>query len=246
MRISIITATKNSEASLETCIKSVINQNYGDIEYIIVDNCSTDNTLDIAKSYVDDIARIISEPDNGIFDAMNKGIKLASGDIIGFLHSDDFYAQNNVVETVVQKFANDNCQAVYADLQYVSRKNNNRIIRKWKAGNYTKASFAKGWMPPHPTFFVKRECYLKFGLYNTDYQIASDYELMLRFLHKHNISCSYINEVLVKMQVGGTSNRNIKNIVNKSKEDLDIIRRLGVGGVKTLVVKNLRKVAQFF
>lgn len=246
MRVSIITVTNNSEANLSSCINSVINQSYEDIDYIIIDNCSTDNTLDIAKSHVDYITRIVSEPDNGIFDAMNKGIRLADGDIIAFLHSDDFYANNTVIEDVVEAFSTHDCQSVYSDLQYVSKKNNDKVIRNWIAGEYKPESFAKGWMPPHPSFFVKKECYLKYGLYKTDYKIASDYELMLRFLYKHGISAFYINKVLVKMQDGGVSNKGFKNIIRKSKEDLEIIKSLRLGSYKTLVFKNLQKIKQFF
>ncbi len=245
MKVTIITTTNNSANSLSTCINSVLNQSYEDIEYIIIDNCSTDATLDIAKSYLDQISRIVSEEDEGIFDAMNKGIKLASGDIIGFLNSDDFYADNKVIEDVVNKFTEDNCMAVYSDLQYVAQNNNNKLIRNWIAGPYKSNLLLKGWMPPHPTFFVKRECYLKYGLYNTNYKIASDYELMIRFLHQHKISISYINRVLVKMRLGGKSNRSVKNIIQKSKEDLAIIKAAKIGGYKTLLLKNLCKVKQF-
>ncbi len=244
MKISIITVTKNSANSLKSCINSVINQSYENVEYIIIDNCSTDDTLQIAKSYLDQITRIVSEPDDGIFDAMNKGIKLASGDIIGFLHSDDFYADNEVLKEVANKFATDNYQALYSDLQYITKEKRSRIIRHWQAGKYNKSSFAKGWMPPHPTFFVKKECYSKYGFYNTHYKISADYELMLRLLYKHQIRCSYIKKVLVKMTIGGTSNRNFRNIIQKSKEDLMIIRKAKIGGVKTLLYKNLFKIKQ--
>jgi glycosyltransferase len=246
MTITIITATYNSAASLEDCINSVISQTYKNIEYIIIDNCSTDATLDIAKSYDDKINRIISEPDKGIFDALNKGIQIASGDYIGFLHADDFYANNQVIKNVVELLNEKQADSLYGDLQYVAQKNIKKIIRNWVAGEVTPKKLLNGWMPPHPTFFVNRNCYKKFGKFNLDYKISSDYELMLRFLGKYKISTCYLNKVLVKMRTGGTSNKNVKNIIQKSTEDLKAIKENNIGSYYTLVLKNLRKVNQFF
>lgn len=246
MTITIITATYNSAASIEDCIKSVVSQTYKDIEYILIDNCSTDNTIDIARSYGEQISRIISEPDKGIFDALNKGIQIASGDYIGFLHADDFYADNKVIQKVVDLLTETKADSLYGDLQYVGQKNTNKIIRNWKAGKFTHKKLLNGWMPPHPTFFVKRSCYRKFGLFKLDYKIAADYELMLRFLGKHKISTCYLNKIMVKMRTGGTSNKSLKNIIQKSTEDLKAIKENNIGNYYTLVLKNLRKVNQFF
>lgn len=246
MQVSIITATYNSAHGIEQCIKSVFEQTYKNIEYIVIDNCSKDGTLDIVKNYSEEISRIISEPDKGIFDALNKGIQIASGDIIGFLHADDFYADNTVIEKVVEKFVASESDSVYGDLQYVAKNNVNKVIRNWKAGEFTQKKLLHGWMPPHPTFFVKRDVYRKHGLFNLNYKIASDYELMLRFLGKYNISTSYLDMVLVKMRTGGTSNRNIKNIIKKSTEDLRAMKENNIGGYYALVLKNLRKLNQFF
>ncbi len=244
--ITIITATYNSAQGLEQCIKSVLAQTYPEIEYIIIDNCSTDTTLDIAKTYSEHISRIISEPDKGIFDALNKGIKIASGDVIGFLHADDFYASPNVIEDVMSKFDATNADSVYGDLQYVSKNNPNKIIRNWIASEFNRKKLLNGWMPPHPSFFVKRKCYLSYGLFNTNYQISSDYDLILRFLGKHKISTEYIPEVLVKMRTGGTSNRSFNNIIKKSKEDFKALKENEVGNIYTLFLKNFRKLNQFF
>ncbi len=245
MTITIITATYNSALSIEDCIKSVLSQTYKNIEYIIIDNCSTDTTLDIAKSYDEKIDRIISEPDKGIFDALNKGIQIASGDYIGFLHADDFYADNEVIENVAKLLTEKETDSLYGDLQYVGQKNSSRVIRNWIAGEFTKKKLMNGWMPPHPTFFVKRSCYRKLGLFNLDYKIAADYELMLRFLGKHSISTCYLNNVLVKMRTGGTSNKSLKNVIRKSKEDLKAIKENNMRSYYTLVLKNLRKINQF-
>ncbi len=247
MKITIITASYNSVLSIKDCVQSVINQTYFDkIEYIIIDNCSTDGTLDILKSYSAQISCIVSEPDAGIFDAMNKGIKLASGDVIGFLHSDDIYADNFVIEQVANKLADTNSSALYGDLQYITNDVNYKVVRNWIAGNYNISKLKRGWMPPHPTFFVRKQCYLDFGMYNTDYKIASDYDLMMRLLFKHKISCSYLNKVLVKMRMGGVSNNGLKNIIQKSNEDLSIIKSLGLGSYPTLIGKNISKIKQFF
>ncbi len=243
--ITIITATYNSAASLEDCIQSVLSQTYKEIEYIIIDNCSTDGTLDIAKSHSDEINRIISEPDKGIFDALNKGIKIASGEVIAFLHADDFYSNPGVIEQVMQKFQTTGVDSVYGDLQYVSKNNPERIIRNWKAGEYSQKKLLNGWMPPHPAFFVRRRCYSAFGLFNTDFHISADYDLILRFFGKHKISTTYIPDVLVKMRLGGASNRSMINIFKKSAEDLKAIKQNGTGNFSTLILKNFRKIGQF-
>jgi glycosyltransferase len=245
MLISIITATYNSAKTLEQCIKSVLNQSYQKIEYIIIDNCSTDGTLDIAKTYSEQISRIVSEPDKGIFDALNKGIQLASGEIIGFLHADDFYASNDIIEQVADKFIESGTDAVYGDLQYVSRHNSRKVVRNWIAGKYDPKQLIKGWMPPHPAFFVKRKCYKSYGSFNLNFRIAADYELILRLLAKNQIKVTYLPKVLVKMRTGGTSNKGLRNIIKKSTEDLKAMRMHQIGGFYTLVLKNLRKLNQF-
>jgi len=244
--ITIITATYNSALGLEQCIQSVLSQTYKEIEYIIIDNCSTDGTLDIAKTYSEHISRIISEPDKGIFDALNKGIKIASGEVIGFLHADDFYASPEIIEEVMLKFEASGSDSVFGDLQYISKNKPTKIIRNWVAGEFSHKKLSNGWMPPHPSFFVKRKCYLNYGLFNTNYQISSDYDLMLRFLGKHQISTSYIPKVLVKMRTGGKSNRSLNNIFIKSKEDFQALKENEIGNIYTLLLKNLRKLNQFF
>jgi glycosyltransferase involved in cell wall biosynthesis len=246
LRVSIITIVYNNRATFEECVNNVLSQSYKEIEYIVVDGGSNDGTIDIIQAYRERISQWISEPDHGIYDAMNKGIKMANGEVIGFLHSSDVYAHPRVIEGVVKVFENSNVSSVYGDLQYVDQKDLNRVIRHWKSSPYRRGKFKQGWMPPHPTFFVRREIYEKFGNFNTHFQIAGDYELMLRFLERYRISAVYIPEVLVKMRWGGISNGGVKNILVKSYEDY---RAWGMndlnGSVHTILFKNLCKIPQF-
>jgi glycosyltransferase involved in cell wall biosynthesis len=247
MKISIVTISFNSEETIEDTIRSVVSQSYENVEYIIVDGASKDRTMEIVKKYKDGIAKVISEPDKGIYDAMNKGVNAATGDVVGILNSDDIYAGSDVLEKVVGKFQRESCDALYADLVYVDRKNTDDVKRYWKSGEFKQGIFKKGWMPPHPTFFVKKECYLKFGVYNTDLKSAADYELMLRFLHKHVISVSYLPEVITKMRVGGESNVSLKNRIRANKEDRLAWKLNGLKpGPLTLTRKPLSKISQFF
>jgi len=245
VKISIITATYNNKKTIAQCIESVVNQTYSNIEHIIIDGQSTDNTLTIAKNYSEKISRIISEADQGMYYALNKGIKIASGDIIAFLHADDFYVNNEVIEDVISQFEKLNTDSVYGDLQYVKKNNTNLVIRNWKAGDFNFKKLKFGWMPPHPSFFVKKEIYNKYGLFNTDFKIAADYDLMIRFLGKHKISISYLPKVIVKMRWGGKSNKNIKNIISKMQEDYKSIKQNNIGGFRTLFFKNFGKIKQF-
>ena len=247
MKVSIITITYNSEATLKDTIESVVNQSYNDIEYIIVDGKSTDNSLSIIESYKDKISKVISEKDKGLYDALNKGIALATGDLIGIIHSDDFYTNNFVIEKIVKSIEENNSDAVYADLYYVDKVYTNKIFRKWKSGNYTYGQFINGWMPPHPTFFAKRSCYEKFGSFNLSFVSAADYELMLRFIHKHKIKLAYLPEFIIKMRVGGKSNVSLKNRIRANNEDR---KAWVINGLKpkfySLYAKPLRKIIQLF
>ncbi|MGI9651845.1 glycosyltransferase family 2 protein [Chryseobacterium sp. RLHN22] len=220
MKISIITVCWNSEKYLKTAIESVLNQTYKNIEYIIIDGGSSDKTLDIIKNYeplFKGRMKWVSEKDNGIYDAMNKGINLTSGDIIGLLNSDDFYISNNALEKISNAFIRENVDSVYADLYYVKETDTDKILRRWITGK--KRPFTSGWHPAHPTFFVKKEIYSKFGNFNVYYKIAADFEIMLRFLEKYSVSTYYIKEFLIKMRLGGKSNENFKNI-KKGKNEI--------------------------
>jgi glycosyltransferase len=244
--ISIITAVYNSAGTVADCIKSVQRQTR-EVEHIIVDGGSTDGTIDIIRAEGDHVARFVSGPDKGIYDALNKGIGMATGDVIGFLHADDQYFTNNALGKVAERMSSPGLDSCYGDLVYVDKLRTDRIIRYWKSGPYREGSFEKGWMPPHPAFFVRKEIYEKYGLFNTSFRIAADYELMLRFLVKRKITTAYLPHVLLKMRVGGTSNRSLKNLALKTSEDY---RAWKVNGLKrkwyTIPLKNISKIPQFF
>lgn len=245
MKISIITSVYNNVATIEDAIKSVLSQTYPNIEYIVVDGASNDGTTDIIKKYEDRIAKFVSEKDKGIYDGLNKGISLATGDVIAFLHSDDIYANKNIIEDVVKLFESKNTDSIYGDLVYVDKNNTNKIFRYWKSGEYTFKKLEKGWMPPHPTFFVKKEFYDKYGKFSLKFGIAADYDFMLRMLGKYKITTAYLPKVLYKMRVGGASNRSLKNIIQKTKEDIRALENNGIGGIQTIILKNLMKIPQF-
>lgn len=246
MKISIITATYNSASTVRDTLESISTQSYSDIEHIIIDGLSNDNTLEVVSQFTH-VHKIVSEKDKGIYDAMNKGIGLANGDVVGILNSDDLYIHSKVIEKVMERFADPTVDAVYGDLQYVRPTDLNKIVRNWKAGNYSKRSFYYGWMPPHPTFFVRKSVYDKLGLFRIDLKTAADYEIIIRFLLKNKIKTSYIPEVLVKMRTGGASNASFKQRVRANKEDYWAWR---VNGIRpnplTLILKPLRKVKQYF
>tara|TARA_R110002051_G_scaffold184787_1_gene254014 strand:- start:397 stop:1146 length:750 start_codon:yes stop_codon:yes gene_type:complete len=212
MKISIITVCFNSITTLEDTIKSVISQTYQDIEYIVIDGGSTDGTLDLIHKYKKHINKTVSEPDKGIFDAMNKGVKMATGDIVGLINSDDLFDSNQVIEKVMKVFnSNPQLDSLYADLYYVSQTDTNKTIRHWVTGR--KKSFHKGWHPGHPTFYVKKNIYDTKGLYNIDLTLAADFEIMLRFIEKYKISTYYLKEPLVRMRLGGASNNSFKGLI---------------------------------
>ncbi|MBA3898772.1 MAG: glycosyltransferase [Bacteroidetes bacterium] len=246
MKVSIITITYNSAETVEDTIKSVLSQDYQNIEYIIIDGASRDNTLSIISHYKNKVSILVSEPDKGIYDAMNKGLSLAKGDIIGLLNSDDVYAHASVISNMVDKLKEKEADAVYGDLVYVDRKME-KVIRYWKAGEYTKGLFLKGWMPPHPTFFVKKYVYDKLGLFNLQLKSSADYELMLRFIHKGNIIVVYLPEVMVKMRTGGQSNVTLRNRIKANQEDRLAWKLNGLSPTPfTLILKPLMKARQFF
>jgi glycosyltransferase involved in cell wall biosynthesis len=243
--ISLITATYNSSETLLYCLQSVGNQTVIP-EHIIIDGCSTDQTLKIAGEYVGHRLQIFSEPDHGIYDAMIKGIQLASGHIIGILNADDFYASPSILEKVAAVFEDLTIDACYGDLVYVDNVDTAKVVRYWRSGRFSPKKFYWGWMPPHPTFFVRRSVYARFGLFNLELGSAADYELMLRFLVKHEINVAYIPEVLVKMRTGGISNASWQNRLKANRMDR---KAWAVNGLKpypwTLWLKPLRKIGQW-
>lgn len=245
MKISIITVTYNSAATLTDTFESILQQTHQDIEHILVDGASSDDTVNIIKSYPH-IQNWVSEKDNGLYDAMNKGVKMASGDIVGILNSDDIYADATILQKVAAAFNNPATDCVYGDLQYVHPKNLNKVIRTWRAGRFSQRSFLYGWMPPHPTFFVRKAVYEKVGLFNTTLKSAADYEIMLRILYKHQLSVSYIPLVLVKMRAGGMSNASLRNRFKANREDAKAWKLNNKRPhFFTLYLKPLRKISQF-
>ena len=221
MKISIITVTFNSFLFINDCLASVKEQKYDDFEHIIIDGASTDGTLSLLESKREQFGALISKPDKGIYDAMNKGIEIASGDIIGFLNSDDFYANNDILSKVASIFKNNpSLDACYADVICTDRNDTSKDIRYAKSSKFTPGLFSKGWCPPHPTFFVRSSVYEQFGNFNLNYHIASDVELMMRFIEVHKINVRYIPELWIKMRMGGTTNNSFKNIFIQNKEIL--------------------------
>ncbi|MCF8414008.1 MAG: glycosyltransferase [Melioribacteraceae bacterium] len=245
MKISVITATYNSGKFLESAIESVAEQSYNDIEYIIVDGGSTDNTLQIIKDHKSVIYKYISEKDEGIYFALNKGIKHATGEIICFLHSDDKFASPDVLQTVADCFLRTDADVVYGDLIYNSRERENKLIRYWKAGEFKKHSMFFGWMPPHTATFIKSKIYSQIGLFNTDLKISADYELILRIFSIIDLKVDYIPQLMIKMRVGGISNGSISDIIQKSREDyLGLKLNKKPFPAISLVFKNIRKITQ--
>lgn len=246
MRISIITATCNSAAHIADCIRSVNDQPHVDIEHIIVDGASKDDTLAVINAIPNRITKIISEPDQGIYDALNKGIRLATGDIIGFLHSDDTLASSSVIKTIQDTFEKTNADIVYGDLVYLDNKKQKKVLRYWRSQPFSPSLLLRGWMPPHPTVFMKKEIYEKKGGYDASFSISADYDFMLRVFNDISLHCVYLPQIITKMRMGGTSNRNIKNILIKSKEDYRALQKNGFSHAWwILLLKNISKVNQF-
>ena len=246
MKISIITATYNSRKNISTAINSLNEQTYSNIEWIIVDGASKDNTVELITADFKGNLHTISEKDNGIYDALNKGINKATGDIIGFLHSDDLLATSDILKEIADIFRQNDVDGVYGDLQYVKKEKICHVIRHWKSQEFNSSFLNKGWMPPHPTLFLKKDVYEKHGQFNLDYKIAADYDLILRIFNDPILKFHYLSKVITKMRVGGASNRSLKNILQKSSEDYRALKKNNLNNpAKVLALKNLRKVSQF-
>ena len=247
MKISIITATFNSGKFIESCIKSILKQNYKKFEIIIIDGLSTDSTIKKIKTLLDkhNNIKIFSEKDLGIYHALNKGIEKANGDIIGFVHSDDLLYNKNVLSNIIDVFKNSNIDGVYGDLQYVEKQNTNKVIRYWKSKDFKSNLINKGWTPPHPTLYLKKQVYEKHGFFDLNYKISSDYDFMTKIFMDNTYNFKYIPKVITKMRVGGISNKNIKNVLIKTFEDYKVIYKNGSGGIITLLRKNTSKIKQF-
>ena len=244
LKISVVTAVFNRAATIEDAIASVRAQTLPVHQHVIQDGGSTDGTLDIIRRLLGSETALVSERDGGIYDAINRGIRRATGDVVGLLHSDDFFASDDVLAAVASAFGPD-VDGVYGDLDYVSAEDPSRVIRRWRSGRYTPQKLRRGWMPPHPTLFLRRGVFEAHGLYDPDLRIAADYDAMLRWLIAGRIRLAYVPRVFTRMRAGGASNRSLSNIIRKSREDYLAIRRNRAGGLGTLALKNLSKLHQF-
>ncbi|KAF5028056.1 PGL/p-HBAD biosynthesis glycosyltransferase [anaerobic digester metagenome] len=246
MKISIITVCFNSAGTILDTMNSVLSQDYAQVEHIVVDGVSTDGTLDILMSFSGEF-HLISEKDHGIYDAINKGIRVASGDVIGILNSDDVYADNHVLSRIADEFLSCDVDVVYGDLVYVARNDINKLVRYWKSSHFAPGAFFKGWHPAHPTMFVKKDAYNRNGLYDTTLKSASDYELMLRFFEKNHVRSSYIHSILVKMRCGGKSNKSILNIIISNFECYKSWKMNGFSiSIRQFLSRPFSKLKQYF
>ena len=247
MKISIITVCFNSAATITDTLKSVADQKNVNVEHVLVDGASTDATLQIIKRYAGS-AKLVSEPDLGIYDAMNKGIKLVSGDIIGTLNADDFYMNDNVLEQVGQVFLDPTVEACYGDLVYIRQDHAGQVVRFWKSTAFKPGLFKLGWMPAHPTFFLRASVYDRLGAFDLNYKIAADFELLFRLIEQDRIKTVYLPKVLVKMRLGGTTNKNMANVATQNMEIISILRNYyaDFSVIRFVVCKALNRTAQFY
>ena len=245
LTISVVTAVLNRATTIGPALASLQAQTWRCVEHIVIDGASTDGTLELLCAQRDRLAILVSERDGGMYAALNRGLACASGDVVGFLHSDDLYADERVLERVAQAFDDRAVDGVYGDLDYVARNDPSRVIRHWCARLYDPGQLAWGWMPPHPTLYLRRSVFETYGGFDTSLRIAADYDAILRYLTRGKIQLQYIPEVLVKMRLGGKSNRNLSDVLRKTREDYTTLRRHQTGGVGTLILKNLRKLPQF-
>jgi len=244
IRVSLITVTYNAQGSIARCIQSVIAQDHNNVEYIIVDGASTDDTLQIINQYKKHINILVSEPDKGMYDALNKGISLATGDIIGILNADDYFAANEILTGVASVFIDPKIDILFGNLDFVDP--NATIIRKWRTKAYKEGIFNLGWMPAHPTFYCRRSLFNRMGFYSLEYGTAADYELMLRFMHNKKVTAYFFDKVMVNMQTGGMSNKNPVSRLKAWRYDLKAMRKNGIKyPLLTLLIKPLRKLGQY-
>lgn len=231
LKVSVITVSFNTAKTIENTLQSVLRQTYSNIEYIIIDGASTDNTIDIIKKYETKFngrLKWISEKDDGIYDAMNKGIRMCTGDIVGFLNADDYYTSDDVIKKALMPFSDKSIDAVYGDIHFIKNDNHSKCVRFYSSRMFRKFWLRFGFMPAHPSFYVKRKVYEEAGDYKTDYKIGSDYEMMVRLFYKYNIRAQYVNMDFVTMRTGGVSTRNIYSRLTLMEEDVRACRENGI------------------
>ena len=246
-RISVVTVCFNSALTIGDTLASVANQRGVNVEHVIVDGASSDATMEIVTGFTPEVARVISEPDRGLYDAMNKGMAIATGDIIGYLNSDDVYADDGVLQKVANTFADVNVDACYGDLVYVQQDDISKVVRYWRSCPYSPGLIERGWMPAHPTFFIRRTILQELGGFNIHYRYHADFDLMVRLFLLKKIRCAYIPEVLVRMRTGGKTNRSIRNVIRGNLESLESLRSHGAAVTPMFFVgKLLSRVPQFF
>ncbi len=244
--LTVVTAVYNNRAFIREAIASILAQDYPHIELVVVDGGSTDGTLEVLKGFGARIASLVSEPDGGVYDALNKGIARANGDVIAFLHSDDIYQSPDAVSSVMLRLEDASTDAAYGDLVYVDRADDKRVIRTWRSGTFTRVDLWTGWMPPHPAFFMRRSRYLEWGGFDVTFRIAGDYDAFLRYLWTHRARCVYVQKTLVRMRLGGVSNRSVGSLLRKSSEDARALVKNGIPPFPAIVLKPLRKVSQYW
>ncbi|WP_270576126.1 glycosyltransferase family 2 protein [Bacteroides cellulosilyticus] len=244
LKVSIITSCYNREITIQSAIESVLSQDYPYIEYIIVDGASKDSSMSIINKYSDRIATVICEPDRGMYEAINKGIRVATGDIIGLLHSDDFFYAKDTISQIVAEYEKTNADLIYGNGLFVDFNNTSLVVRNWISGAYTKSKVRRGWLPLHPTVYIRRECFSKWGLYDESFKIAADSDFLVRYLYETNIKVAYLNEYIVRMRMGGLSTDR-KRMKQKWREDLKLYRSHGFNPYWALGLKITSKIPQF-
>lgn len=246
LQISVITAVFNRADTLGDALASLRAQTWPHVEHIVVDAASTDGSQHILARHRNSMAKLVSEPDDGLYDGLNKGIGLATGDVVGFLHADDMYASPDTLQSVARAFQDPKVDAVYGDVVYVDKRDPSRVVRYWRAGEFRPELLRSGWMPPHTTLYLRRSVYERFGGFDTRYCIAADYDHVLRVLGSGRVNVAYVPDVLMRMRLGGASNSSVAGLVRKAVEDYNAMRQNHVGGVQALIMKNLSKLPQFF
>ena len=244
MKVSIITTCYNREKTIAQAIESVLGQDYPDIEYIVVDGASTDGSFKVVRSYGSRIAKVISERDGGMYEAINKGIKMATGEIVGLLHSDDFLFHPHIISEIVERFKQTSADIVYGNGLFVDAQGTDKVIRDWRSGNYRRWKVRLGWLPLHPTVYIKRSAIERYGLYNEKYQIAADSDFLVRYLYKADLQVEYLGKYVVRMRMGGLSTDSQKRKA-MWKEDVEMFRENGFWGVPEKILKMCWKVPQF-